>query len=78
MSESTLTELQRNKIAIIGAGPTGLGAAFRLTELGLSNFTVFEASDHAGGLASSFRDEAGFTWDIGGTCSFRIISTLMR
>jgi len=81
VSESTLTELQRNKIAIIGAGPTGLGAAFRLTELGLSNFTVFEASDHAGGLASSFRDEAGFTWDIGGHVQFshyKYFDTLMN
>jgi len=55
----------RKKIVIIGAGPTGLGAAHRMREIGDFDFVVLEASDHAGGLASSFRDTAGFTWDLG-------------
>src|SRR3954451_15812652 len=63
-------ELDQARIAIIGAGPTGLGAAHRLRELGISNFTVFEKESHAGGLASSFVDPAGFTWDIGGHVQF--------
>jgi protoporphyrinogen oxidase len=58
------------RIAIIGAGPTGLGAAHRLDELGVRNFTVFERDAHAGGLAASFRDPAGFTWDVGGHVQF--------
>src|SRR2546427_12121520 len=58
------------KIFILGAGPTGLGAAYRLKELGHKNFHMYERSDHLGGLASSFTDSAGFTWDIGGHVMF--------
>jgi len=59
-----------SKIIIIGAGPTGLGAARRLEELGHKNWQLLESSSHAGGLASSFVDEKGFTWDIGGHVQF--------
>lgn len=55
---------------IIGAGPTGLGAANRLLELGVRDFIVLERHSHAGGLAASFKDSAGFTWDIGGHVVF--------
>jgi len=51
---------------IIGAGPCGLGAAWRLEELGIKNYLVLEKTDISGGLARSFRDKAGFIWDIGG------------
>jgi len=53
------------RIVIIGAGPCGLGAGWRLRELGIDGH-IFEASDHPGGLASSYLDANGFTWDIGG------------
>jgi protoporphyrinogen oxidase len=66
----SLPDLATRRLAIVGAGPTGLGAACRLAELGLRNFTLFEREAHAGGLASSFRDPAGFTWDIGGHVQF--------
>lgn len=52
-------------IVVIGAGVVGLCAARRLEELGYSNYRVVEASDAAGGLASSFVDEQGFLWDLG-------------
>ncbi len=55
---------------IIGAGPTGLGAANRLRELGEDRFLVLERNSHVGGLSASFRDEHGFTWDIGGHVIF--------
>lgn len=58
------------KYVIIGAGPTGLGAAHRLRELGEKDFVVLEQQDHVGGLAASFVDSAGFTWDIGGHVVF--------
>ncbi|MCX5696526.1 MAG: FAD-dependent oxidoreductase [Candidatus Omnitrophica bacterium] len=58
------------KIAIIGAGPTGLGAAFRLRELDHDNFKVFERNAYPGGLCASFRDAGGFTWDLGGHVIF--------
>ncbi len=58
------------KIVIIGAGPTGLGAGYRLQELGYSNFEIYDGLDHAGGLASSYTDSAGFTWDVGGHVMF--------
>jgi len=58
------------RIVIIGAGPTGLGCAFRLLECGHKNFHVFEANDYAGGLSSSFLDKNGFTWDVGGHVLF--------
>lgn len=55
---------------IIGAGPTGLGAAYRLNELGERDFLVLDGNDYAGGLAASFKDNAGFTWDVGGHVVF--------
>lgn len=60
----------QKKIIIIGAGPTGLGAAYRLKELGYQNFQVYDRLPHIGGLASSYTDSAGFTWDIGGHVMF--------
>src|SRR3954453_18311790 len=57
-------------IVILGAGPTGLGAAYRLTELGHEHWAIFERSDHVGGLASSYRDAQGFIWDHGGHVMF--------
>lgn len=65
-----LNEFQKLRVLIVGAGPTGLGAAHRLAEIGHTNFTLYEQSDHAGGLASSFCDSAGFTWDVGGHVQF--------
>jgi protoporphyrinogen oxidase len=64
------TEPEHCRFLIIGSGPTGLGAAYRLKELGHSDFLIVEAAAHVGGLASSFRDDKGFTWDIGGHVQF--------
>lgn len=57
-------------VVIIGAGPTGVGAAWRLEELRHANWLMVEAGDHAGGLASSVVDPGGFTWDLGGHVLF--------
>jgi protoporphyrinogen oxidase len=58
------------KIVIIGAGPTGLGAGYRLQERGHDDWVMLEANDYVGGLATSFTDDAGFTYDIGGHVMF--------
>lgn len=58
------------RITILGAGPTGLGAAHRLAELGHSDWDVYERTDHVGGLSSSVVDENGFIWDHGGHVMF--------
>lgn len=60
----------QKRIVIIGAGPTGLGAAYRLQEIGYENWEIYEANNYVGGLSASFKDEAGFTWDIGGHVMF--------
>jgi protoporphyrinogen oxidase len=73
-----------SRLMILGAGPTGLGAAWRLRELGEDGFTVLEGRDYAGGLATSFVDDADFTWDVGGHVQFshyeyfdRLMDTLL-
>ena len=69
-----------SRVLILGAGPAGLGAAYRLKELGCDNFQIYERSAHVGGLAASFTDPQGFTWDIGGHVQFshyRYFDTLM-
>ena len=58
------------RLVIVGAGPTGLGAAHRLQERGHDDWVVLETSDSVGGLARSFTDAAGFTYDIGGHVLF--------
>lgn len=60
----------RVKYLIVGAAPTGLGAAYRLKELGVEEVLVVESEDVVGGLARSVVDAAGFTWDIGGHVHF--------
>jgi len=50
---------------IIGAGPTGLGAAAALTARGMPHLLV-DAGPGPGGMAASRRDDHGFTWDLGG------------
>ncbi|WP_027177745.1 protoporphyrinogen/coproporphyrinogen oxidase [Maridesulfovibrio bastinii] len=55
---------------ILGAGPTGLGALHRLKERGEDSVILLEKNSYPGGLASSFTDEKGFIWDIGGHVVF--------
>jgi protoporphyrinogen oxidase len=62
--------MQHFRFIIVGAGPTGLGAAWRLHELGHEDWLVVDGAHEAGGLARSFVDGKGFTWDIGGHVQF--------
>lgn len=47
-----IEEEREEKIAIIGAGPAGLTAAFRLRQMGYQ-VTIFDLSEKAGGLVTS-------------------------
>lgn len=58
------------RIVVIGAGPTGLGAAWRLAEHGHTDWTLLDAASRPGGLSTSHVDDAGFTWDLGGHVLF--------
>jgi protoporphyrinogen oxidase len=60
----------QDRIVILGAGPTGLGAAYRLHELGYKNWAIYDKKPYIGGLSASFEDNKGFTWDIGGHVFF--------
>jgi protoporphyrinogen oxidase len=57
--------LIQTRFLVIGAGPTGIGAAVRLAELG-EDYLVVDSSDRLGGMATSITDPEGFTWDLGG------------
>lgn len=59
-----------SKIVILGGGPAGIGAAWRLKELGLNNWEMYEKENFLGGLSASFKDEKGFIWDVGGHIYF--------
>jgi protoporphyrinogen oxidase len=61
---------REGRIVIVGAGPTGLGAVFRLEDSGYEDYAIYEAENFPGGLSSSCTDEAGFTWDLGGHVHF--------
>jgi protoporphyrinogen oxidase len=60
----------KHKFVIIGAGPAGLGAGYKLKELGENDYIILERNPWVGGLATSFVDPQGFTWDIGGHVQF--------
>lgn len=68
MLQQTLGD--EDRVVILGAGPTGLGAANRLKELGHQNFHIYDRAGQVGGLATSYKDEQGFVWDIGGHVQF--------
>src|SRR4051794_29455059 len=62
--------MERVTLLIIGAGPTGLGAALRCQEIGERDFLILEGAAEPGGLATSVVDEQGFTWDLGAHLQF--------
>lgn len=64
-------KMQGPSIAIIGAGASGLAAATRLLENGLTNLTIFEAENRLGGRINSVKIgdafvDLGAQWSHGG------------
>lgn len=55
----------KTRVLIIGAGPTGMGAAVRLGELG-EDYLMVDAAEQVGGMAAAVTDSDGYTWDLGG------------
>lgn len=54
----------KNTVAVIGGGLAGLTAAHALRRRGVP-VVLYEAGEKIAGLASSFRDEEGYTYDFG-------------
>jgi protoporphyrinogen oxidase len=57
-------------VAVVGAGPCGIGCVRELRALGCDDVVVLEAASRPGGLGASVVDPAGFTWDRGGHVVF--------
>ncbi|KAA8642605.1 hypothetical protein EYZ11_011577 [Aspergillus tanneri] len=57
-------------ILVIGAGPTGLGAAKRLQQLGSTSWLIVDSNERPGGLASTDVTPEGFLFDVSGLAVF--------
>ncbi|KAB5582745.1 UDP-galactopyranose mutase [Coniochaeta sp. 2T2.1] len=57
-------------VLVIGAGPTGLGAAKRLNQINGPSWLIVDANEKAGGLASTDVTPEGFLYDVGGHVIF--------
>jgi protoporphyrinogen oxidase len=57
-------------VLIVGAGPTGLGAASRLQQHGKTDWRLVDCFDGPGGLACTDITPEGFLFDMGGHVIF--------
>ncbi|BCR86172.1 protoporphyrinogen/coproporphyrinogen oxidase [Aspergillus chevalieri] len=57
-------------VLVIGAGPTGLGAAKRLQQLNSASWLIIDSNEKPGGLASTDVTPEGFLFDVGGHVIF--------
>ncbi|KAM5448024.1 hypothetical protein MaudCBS49596_005610 [Microsporum audouinii] len=57
-------------ILVIGAGPTGLGAAKRLNQINGPSWMIVDSNEVPGGLASTDVTPEGFLYDVGGHVIF--------
>ncbi|KAF8253901.1 FAD/NAD(P)-binding domain-containing protein [Wilcoxina mikolae CBS 423.85] len=67
MGTETITYVD---VLVIGAGPTGLGAAKRLNQLNKASWMIVDANEVPGGLASTDVTPEGFLYDVGGHVIF--------
>lgn len=58
-----MSTLNGKRVAVVGAGPAGLAAAYRLQQRG-AEVTIFERNDYVGGRTRSVR-KGQFTFDVG-------------
>lgn len=65
-----MANIESVDILILGAGPTGLGAATRLQQHGHTNWLLADAFSEAGGLACTDITPEGFLFDMGGHVIF--------
>ena len=64
MEDSLKDKRKNKKILIIGAGPAGLAAAFKLSENPENEVIIFEKSDRVGGLSKTL-EHNGYLFDLG-------------
>ncbi|KAI9683368.1 MAG: hypothetical protein M1829_005440 [Trizodia sp. TS-e1964] len=57
-------------VLVIGAGPTGLGAAKRLHQIDGPSWMIIDSNETPGGLASTDVTPEGFLYDVGGHVIF--------
>ncbi|KAF1356134.1 hypothetical protein BDV97DRAFT_394087 [Delphinella strobiligena] len=57
-------------VLVIGAGPTGLGAAKRLNQIDNPSWLIVDSNETPGGLASTDVTPEGFLYDVGGHVIF--------
>ncbi|KIW53107.1 hypothetical protein PV05_08703 [Exophiala xenobiotica] len=57
-------------VLVIGAGPTGLGAAKRLNQINGPSWLIVDSNEIPGGLASTDVTKEGFLYDVGGHVIF--------
>ncbi|KAI4200677.1 MAG: hypothetical protein LQ346_002339 [Caloplaca aetnensis] len=57
-------------VLVIGAGPTGLGAAKRLNQINGPSWMIIDCNETPGGLASTDVTPEGFLYDVGGHVIF--------
>ncbi|TVY90794.1 hypothetical protein LAWI1_G005219 [Lachnellula willkommii] len=57
-------------VLVIGAGPTGLGAAKRLNQVDSASWMIIDSNETPGGLASTDVTPEGFLYDVGGHVIF--------
>ncbi|KAF1816315.1 UDP-galactopyranose mutase [Eremomyces bilateralis CBS 781.70] len=57
-------------VLVIGAGPTGLGAAKRLHQINGPSWLIVDSNETPGGLASTDVTPEGFLYDVGGHVIF--------
>lgn len=69
----------KKKVLIIGAGPAGLSAAYRLLKKGKNSFLVdiFEADNQVGGLSKTVEFN-GYYYDLGGHRFFSNIAPVLK